>query len=497
MDIKAKSGNILKEKSNAAVLTAFEGEKPSGLVAAADKATGGMVTRAIESGEFTGKTGETLLLHTAKALPGGPDRLLVVGLGKKDKCRPDGLMRAAGTAATSLRGIGAKDIAFAVIEACGNSVSGASMQIAQGAMLGLYGFDTFKSPDPKKKVVKRATLVVTNKADAGAAKEGVARGIALAESVCFARDMINAPANEMTPSVMAGRAKKMAREFGIKCKVLERDDCRKLGMGAFLGVASGSVQPPKFIIMEYNRAKGSKKPTVLVGKAITFDSGGISIKPVDGMEKMKYDMAGGAAVIATMRAAAALKLPVNLVGLVPASENLPSGSAYKPGDVVKAMNGKTVEIISTDAEGRMVLSDALCYAQRYKPEAVIDIATLTGACVIALGDLAIGLMGNNAKLIANIRDAGDSTMERLWELPMWDEYLERMKGDVSDLKNVGGRQAATVTAGKFLQEFVGDFPWAHLDIAGTAWEEKGQPYIPKGARGTGVRLLIEYLTRLK
>jgi leucyl aminopeptidase len=268
-------------------------------------------------------------------------------------------------------------------------------------------------------------------------------------------------------------------------------------MGSFLGVAQGSEQPAKFIVLEYKGGKKADKPVVIVGKAITFDSGGISLKPTEGMEKMKYDMAGGAAVIGAVRAAAALRLPVNLVGIVPASENLPSGKAAKPGDVLTAMNGKTIEIISTDAEGRLVLADALVYAYKnYDPKAVIDIATLTGACVIALGDLAIGLMSTDDKLAKDVLKAGDAVQERLWQLPMWDEFLDAMKGSVTDLKNVGGRSAATVTAGKFLQEFTGKAPWAHLDIAGTAWEEKSHPYRPKGARGTGVRLIVEYLKRL-
>jgi len=491
MDIKVKTGELLNEKSDAAILVSFEDEKLSGQLAQADKALGGLISRAIETREFAGKAGETLLLHAGKLFKGGPERLLVVGLGKAAKFKIDTLLRAAGTASTALRGIGVKEATVSASPVGALTVGQTARAWAEGATLALYSFDSFKTPDPKKKEMKRLTILA-DKPTEPKAKEGAATGKTIADAVCFARDMINTAANEMTPTVMAERAKSAAKDVGLKINVLDAADCRKLGMGAFIGVSLGSVQPPKFITLEYKGGKG--KPTVLVGKAITFDSGGISIKPSDGMEKMKYDMAGGAAVIATLRAAAALKLKVNLVGLVPASENLPSGAALKPGDVVKAMNGKTIEIISTDAEGRLVLSDALCYAAKYKPTEIIDIATLTGACVIALGDLAIGMMGNDRTLMEGLSKAGDASAERVWELPMWDEYLERMKGDTTDLKNVGGRQAATVTAGKFLEEFVPkDTPWAHLDIAGTAWEEKGMPYIPKGARGTGVRLILEYL----
>ena len=493
MEIKVKAGDILATKSDAAILALFEGEKPSGMLAKADKALGGAISRAIEQGEFSGKADETLMFRDGKAFPGGPDRLLVVGLGKKGKFSPDNMRRAAGVSATALRALNLREITASLPDGAGGlDATGSARLWAEGALLGLYTFDRFKAPDPKKKELKRLTLLA-GRDDEPSAKKGAEAGRKIAEAVCVARDMINTPANEMTPTVMAGYAKNIAREHKLKLKVLEKDDCEKLGMGAYLGVASGSVQPPKFIILEYRGGKSGASPTVIVGKGITFDSGGISIKPSEGMEKMKYDMAGGAAVLGAMQAVAALKLPVNLVAIVPATENLPSGSALKPGDVVRAMNGKTIEIISTDAEGRLVLSDALCYAQKYKPRAVIDIATLTGACVIALGDLAIGMMGNNDGLISEVRAAGEASSERVWELPMWDEYLERMKGDVTDLKNVGGRQAATVTAGKFLQEFVGDMPWVHLDIAGTAWEEKNRPYIPKGARGTGVRLIVEYL----
>lgn len=264
-------------------------------------------------------------------------------------------------------------------------------------------------------------------------------------------------------------------------------------MGGILSVAKGSHQLPRFIVLEYRGGSADKRPTVLVGKGITFDSGGISLKPREGMERMKDDMAGAAAVMGAVMAVAGLRLPVNVIGLVPAAENLPGGGAYKPGDIVRTMSGQTVEIVNTDAEGRMILSDALFYAQRFKPAAVIDLATLTGACLVALGSAASGVMGNDPALVKLLRRAGEATGERLWELPLWDEYGEIMKSDVADLKNAGGPHAGTITAAWFLQRFVGKSRWAHVDIAGTAWEEKGRPYQPKGATGVGVRLLVEYL----
>jgi leucyl aminopeptidase len=277
---------------------------------------------------------------------------------------------------------------------------------------------------------------------------------------------------------------------------MDSEEIERLGMNGLRFVGKGSVQPPRFVVMEYNGAEKGKRPVVIVGKGITFDSGGISLKPREGMEQMKDDMAGAAAVIGTMQAVATLKLPVNLVGLVPAAENMPDGRSYKPGDVVVTMSGKTVEINNTDAEGRMVLCDALHYAQRYRPKALIDLATLTGACLVALGTQASGIMGNDQGLHEALKRAGQTTGERVWELPLWDEYGEAMKSDIADMKNSGGAHAGTITAAWFLKQFVGKAKWAHLDIAGTAWEEKGKHYLPKGATGVGVRLLVEYLRGL-
>jgi leucyl aminopeptidase len=296
----------------------------------------------------------------------------------------------------------------------------------------------------------------------------------------------------MTPAVIAEKARELARSFGLRLRVLERKQMEKLGMGALLGVAAGSATPPKFIIVEYR--KGGKKPFIaLVGKTITFDSGGISIKPAENMDKMKDDMSGGAAVLGAIRAAASLRLPLNIVGLLPATENMPGGRAYKPGDVLRTLSGQTIEVLNTDAEGRLILSDALAYACRYKPAVIVDIATLTGACGIALGNEAIGMLGTDETFKQKMREAGNRTGERVWELPLWEEYYEQIKSDIADMKNTGGRAGGVITAAALLSKFVQKYPWVHLDIAATAWTDKDRPYTPKGATGVGVRLLTQFL----
>jgi leucyl aminopeptidase len=310
--------------------------------------------------------------------------------------------------------------------------------------------------------------------------------------VNLARDLVSHPGNVVTTGYLAETARKLADRHKLTCEILEMDELERLGMNALVAVGKGSIEPPRLIVLEY-RGGGKERPVVLVGKGITFDSGGISIKPGAGMEEMKTDMAGGAAVLGAMEAAAGLKLPINLVCIIPTAENMPDGKAYKPGDVVTSLSGTTIEITNTDAEGRLVLCDALHFAKKYKPTTMIDLATLTGACVVALGHEASGLMGNDQRLINSLKQAGERCGERVWELPLWDGYGEAMKSDIADLKNAGSRDGGSITAGWFLKQFVGTTRWAHLDIAGTAWSDKARSYSPKGATGVGVRLLIEYL----
>jgi leucyl aminopeptidase len=392
-----------------------------------------------------------------------------------------------------LRNAGARDITFFTDET-GLDAEGLGQALAEGSILGLYRFLKYKTDEEndRKKDIRTIILLTESAGAVTAMRKGVKAGEVIAGSTAMARDMVSSPPVDMTPGVIATKAKELARQFGLKIQVLDKDRMQKLGMGALLGVASGSVQPPKFIIVEYR--KGGKKPFIaLVGKTITFDSGGISIKPAENMDRMKDDMSGGAAVLGVIRNAAALKLPLNIVGLLPATENMPGGGAYKPGDVLRTMSGQTIEILNTDAEGRLILSDALAYACKYKPAVIVDIATLTGACSIALGAEATGMLGTDDRFKQRIRAAGEKTGERVWEMPLWEEYYEQIKSDIADMKNTGGRAGGLITAAALLSKFVQKYPWVHLDIAATAWTEKERPYTPKGATGIGVRLLTQFL----
>jgi leucyl aminopeptidase len=368
--------------------------------------------------------------------------------------------------------------------------------LVEGAELALYAFSRFKTEIEKMpKEVKELTIFVQKDDNIALAQKGLTISSIICEATKLARDLSNAPSNDMTPQALAEVAKSVAERYSLEYEVLERSDMERLGMGGLLAVSSGSQKPPKMIIMKY-KGKKESLPIVLVGKAVTFDSGGISIKPSERMEEMKYDKSGGAAVIATMQALAELKLPINVIGIVPATENLPSGSAYKPGDVLRHYGGKTSEVISTDAEGRLILADAIAYATNYKPQAIIDIATLTGACVIALGTHASGMLTNDQNLGKKVVDAAESSGERVWQLPLWKDYSEQIKSEIADMKNTGGRAGGAITAAAFLSKFVGNCPWVHLDIVGTAHTQEGsieKTYVPRGATGFGVRLLTQLL----
>jgi leucyl aminopeptidase len=384
--------------------------------------------------------------------------------------------------------MGIKKIALAADALASFGISAAD--ILEGFLLGSYTFNKYIGKTNKDTLGSFIVLSGKNSPLRNALQETRTA----ASAVWFARDLVNTPANDMAPTHLAQAALSL-RQKSLSVNILDKKDIRKLSMGAYLSVAHGSDEPPKFIILRYKGAPGP--PLVLIGKSITFDSGGLSIKPADGMEKMKYDMAGGAAVLGVFKAVSELKFPVHLVGILPSTENVIGGAASKPGDVVRAINGKTIEIISTDAEGRMTLADAIGYAKRFKPKAIIDIATLTGACSIALGNEAIALMGNNRELIDKMKKSGHNTYERVWEMPLFEEYRDILKSDIADLKNTGGRSGSLVSSASFLAEFAGDTPWAHLDIAGTAWIEKERPYMPKGASGIGVRLLLDFLKEQK
>ncbi len=475
------------------------GEEPARLparVAGIDRALGGRIKAVLESGDFRGKRGETLLLYTGGAIPA--PRVLLLGLGDEAALDADGLRSTAGSAVSGARG--ARRLALAVPSARRVRGPALAQALAEGAVLAAYRFDRYrKRPENAPPDVESLALSLERPAELRAARAAVRAGVILAESQNVARDLSNLPANELPPAALAREAQRVGREVGVRVRVLGVPELRRRGMGAILAVGGGSAHAPRVVVMEHN-ARGRKAsrrslPTVcIVGKGITFDSGGISIKPAQGMEEMKHDMSGAAAVVGALRACALLRVPVHVVGVIGAAENMPSGSAYRPGDIVTSMAGKTIEVLNTDAEGRVVLADALHYARtEFEPQAILDLATLTGACVVALGKWATGLFGNNERLIERVRRAGETTAERAWPMPLWEEHRKFVESEVADLKTSAGRDAGSSTAAAFLGAFVGDTPWVHLDIAGTSWTSKPGPYQPRGATGVGVRLLLEVL----
>ncbi len=459
-------------------VTLYKGESPRDLGADAEAVVSG--------GDFGGKAGETALLY---GQDGPAPRLLLVGLGEKDLFTLEKLRRAAATVARRARALKLQSAAFSLPVLPDTTTRETARTVAEGARLGLYRFDRHKSAAEDHDL--ETFWLVADEAALDGATEGAELGASVAEGAVLARDLANEPSNVATPEYLAQRARTIAEKYGMELDVFDRAGIEKEGLTGLATVGRSASNEPRFIVLEH-RGGGDSAPIVLIGKAVTFDSGGISIKPSAGMEDMKFDMSGGAAVLGAMEAAGALDLPLNVVALVPATENLPGGSAFKPGDVLRMHSGKTVEIVSTDAEGRLILADALSYARRYEPSVVVDCATLTGACVVALGDHASGLMGNDEDLMAELQTAGEATGEKAWPLPLFEEYTEQIKGDTADIKNSGGRKGGAVTAGAFLKEFA-DYPWAHLDVAGTAYGKKGNAYTTKGATGVPARLLVEFL----
>ena len=495
MKITVTSEDIAKLSIDAIIVNLFEGVKrPGGATGAVDKALGGTIAKLIAQGETTGKNGETTLIHTLGSIK--PRRVLVVGLGNQKELTLDTIRSVTGVACRYLRKLGAKRAATIVHGAGAGGISPeeAAQAITEGSILGLYTFLRHMTKNRDEGELEELQIVEMDKGKIPALKRGVSRGKIIADAVILARDMVNEPANFMTPSDIADIAKRIAKENDVDVEVLEKRDMEKLGMGALLGVAQGSDQPPKFIILHYRGDKGNDAQNIgIVGKGVTFDSGGISLKPSEGMAEMKGDMAGGASVIATLKAISQLKPKVNVTGLIPTSENLPSGSAQKPGDVVKALNGKTIEVDNTDAEGRLLLADALSYGRKLGLSAMIDIATLTGAIRVALGTHCTGAFTNNQKMVDQLEKSGEKTGERIWQMPMFEEYKEQNKSDVADIKNVGGRLGGAITAAQFLAEFSEDTPWVHLDIAGTSMTDKEKGYLVKGATGTPVRVLVDFI----
>jgi len=455
-----------------------------------DTLSGGAITAALKRGDLPGKVGQSLLLHTLPNLKA--ERVLLVGVGKDAELSDRQFRKVVTGALNVLKGLGGSDavIDLGDLAVKNRDTYGKVRLLVETLADGEYVFDRFKSQKAEPRALKKITLL-TSKAALADTERAATHAAAIATGMAFTRDLGNLPPNICHPSYLAEEAKALGKEHKhLKVDILDEKKLKELGMGAFLAVAQGSEQPPRLIVMNYQGGKKSDQPHVLVGKGVTFDTGGISIKPAAGMDEMKYDMCGAASVFGTLRAVLELKLPINLVCLLACAENMPGGNATRPGDIVSTMSGQTVEILNTDAEGRLVLCDTLTYAERFKPQAVIDIATLTGACVVALGGHTSGLMGNNDALIGQLLDAGKKADDRAWQLPLFEEYQEQLDSPFADIANIGGPKGGSITAGCFLSRFAKAYNWAHLDIAGTAWLSGGKD---KGATGRPVPLLTQYL----
>ncbi len=492
MEFTIKSGSPEKQRSACVVVGVFDNRKLSLSAELIDRASNGYVSEIIRRGDMEGKLGATLLLHNVRGTLA--DRVLLVGLGKERDFRDREFRSAIRSAVKLLNETGSYEAVVYLTEekVKRREVAWRVEHAVIVAMEAVYRFEQMKSqPTEVRRPLRKLTLSVPQRSDLTAGERAAVRGLSIAHGMDLARDLGNMPGNICTPTFLAERAEALSTEFpDIVVKVLERKECEELGMGSFLSVTNGSNQPPRFIVLEYmQHERKQTRPSVLVGKGITFDTGGISLKTGLDMDQMKFDMCGAAAVLGTFRAIAEIKAPINVVGLIPACENMPSGTATKPGDVVTSMSGQTIEVLNTDAEGRLILADALTYAERYEPVAVVDIATLTGAMVIALGHVASGLFSNNETLARALLTAGDDAYDRAWQLPMWEDYQEGLASNFADFANIAGRAGGSITAACFLSRFAKKYDWAHLDIAGTAWKDGKD----KGATGRPVPLLATWL----
>lgn len=459
-----------------------------------DKASGMAVTTLLDSEEFTGKQGENAVLYSPDGYQSR--RIILAGLGEKSDLCPDSFRQAAGTVSRHKGLSGSAKAAFYFDKYDNEAFFQAAIE---GYLLGAYTLLEYKTGEGKvdKRKIKSLTFAVAGAKSLKKMTRAIERGQIIAEGQLMVRDLASAPANMLTPRILAAKAEKLARTHKLSCKVLDEKQIAKEKMGALLSVARGSKEPPRFIALQYKGGRAGQAPVVLVGKGVTFDAGGISLKQALNMHEMKGDMTGAAVVLSTIVTAARLKLPINLVSLIPATENLPSGTATRPGDIITSRKGLTIEVINTDAEGRLILADALDYANEYKPQAVLDIATLTGATLYSLGYAGAPIFSNRRTIISQLQAAAGATAERVWEFPIWDDYREGMKSRIADLVNSGGRDAGTCKAAAFLENFIGDWPWGHIDIAYVDLEPSGKPYIPRGITGIGLRLLIELLSHWK
>ena len=490
MEFSIKSGSPEKQRSACVVVGVYESRKLTLAAELLDKAADGYIAGIVRRGDMEGKSGSTLLLQN---VPGTLcERVLLVGLGKEKDFREKEFTTAIRNTVKTLNETGAFDASIFLTELAVKKRS-IGWRIRQATMVALdatYKFDQFKSKkDEVRRPLRKLTLAVERRNELAQAEEALAQGLAIAEGMAMTKTLGNLPANICHPTYLAEQAQTMAKEFNLGCEILERADMEKLGMHSLLSVSQGSRQPPKLIVLTYKGTKASEKPVVLVGKGVTFDTGGISLKPGAEMDEMKYDMCGAASVLGTMQAVARMALPINLTIIVPATENMPDGMATRPGDIVTSMSGQTIEILNTDAEGRLILCDALTYAERLEPDTVIDVATLTGACVVALGHIATGLFSNKDALARELLDAGDESYDRAWHMALWDDYQDLLKSPFADMGNIGGRWGGSITAACFLSRFTKKYEWAHLDIAGTAWKSGAD----KGATGRPVPLLTHYL----
>ncbi len=490
MEFSIKTGRPEKQKTGCVVAGVFNVRRLTDPVKALDRASNGYLASILRRGDLDGKLGSTLWLHNVPGV--AAERVLLVGLGKEAEFGPKAFREAVRAAVRALSESGASDavLYLAELPVDGHDRAWNAMQLAMVAADASYRFDRLKSKQEQQRHRIKLGLGMMDKAPA-AVTLGLESGSAVAQGMSLAKDLGNLPSNICTPTYLATQAQELAKQHRLTCRVLQQKDMEKLGMGALLSVTKASHEPARLIVLEYRGGPHKEKPVALVGKGITFDTGGISIKPAGEMDEMKYDMSGAGAVLGTIKAVAQMRLPVNVVGIIPSCENMPGGHASKPGDIVTSMSGQTVEILNTDAEGRLILCDALTYAERFDPAAVIDIATLTGACVVALGNVASGLYANDDGLAGELLEAGQFAWDRAWHMPLWDDYQEQIKSPFADMANIGGRPAGSVTAACFLSRFAKKFKWAHLDIAGTAWRSGKD----KGSTGRPVPLLTAFLIR--
>jgi leucyl aminopeptidase len=493
MQITLETKPYASFETDALVTPVFEGDDPiQGRVAEVDQLLGGLLKKLATSGELTGKSLEFTLIHAPAGLKAA--RLLLVGAGKRDQFNVATLRKVAGASLRALKPKSVKNFAFLA----GGTLppEDGSQAIVEGLLTADFETDKYKT-DKKDKKIESVSFVGFPEAETAAIQKGMARGRIIAESLNFTRDLVNEPSNKLTPRILAEKAEAMAKEAGLAIEIFDEKKIADLKMGALLSVAQGSAEPPRFIVVTYTPANVKPGAPVigLVGKAVTFDTGGISIKPADGMEKMKYDMAGGATMLGAMRALAALKPNVKVIGVVPATENMVGGKAHKPGDIQTAMSGKTIEVLNTDAEGRLILADAVHYAKQLGVTHIVDAATLTGAIVVALANVNVGVFGSDQAWTDKLLASAKATGEKMWQLPMDDEYREFIKGSFADIQNIGsGKGGGSITGAWFIREFAGDTPWIHLDIAGTAWNDDAKPWLAKGPTGVALRTLVHLVS---